>query len=68
MQDNRVNFKRAFKIRTKNNSYSEDTYIVIANTFAEAEKVYWEELNGYHEIIAIESFPDVKGVGGVLKN
>ena len=34
------NEKRAFMIKTKNNIYSNDNYIVIAHNFAEAESIY----------------------------
>ena len=54
--------KRAFVIRTKNNTYGEDKYVVIANSFSEAEKAYWSKLGGYHEIVSIEAIQDTKGV------
>ena len=56
------NEKRAFIIKTKNNIYSNDNYIVIAHNFAEAESIYWGELNGYHEIISIEVIQDINKV------
>jgi hypothetical protein len=56
------NEKRAFKIVTDNNLYNNDTYIVIAHNFTEAEHIYWCELNGYHEIISIEVIQDINKV------
>lgn len=61
MKNNYKIFKRAFIITTKNNStYGEDKYIVIATTFAEAEELYWNQLNGYCEILSIEVIPNIK--------
>lgn len=54
--------KRAFRIITEA-SYSEELYVVIAETFAEAESIYWNELNGYHEIKRIEAIENTKKVG-----
>ena len=56
------NEKRAFIIKTKNNIYSNDNYIVIAHNFAEAESIYWGELNGYNEIVSIEAIQDINKV------
>lgn len=58
-------FKRAFIIKTKNNTYGEDVYVVIANNFTEAERLYWDKLNGYHDIISIEAIPNTKGVASI---
>ena len=56
-------FNRAFKITTKNcNYHDENTYIVLAPNFSEAEKVYWEKLNGYYPIVSIETI-DAEKVG-----
>lgn len=60
MKNNYKIFKRAFTITTKNSTYGEDKYIVIATTFAEAEELYWNELNGYSEILSIEVIPNIK--------
>lgn len=54
--------KRAFIIRTKNNTYGEDKYIVIADTFSDAERAYWNRIGGYHEIVSIEAIQDTKSV------
>lgn len=54
--------KRAFRVITET-SYSEELYIVIAESFAEAESIYWNELNGYHEIKRIEAIENTKKVG-----
>lgn len=62
MRDYR-NELRAFVIITKNNVYGTDKYVVIANNFADAERVYWNELNGYHEIISISQIEDTEKVG-----
>lgn len=61
MEDN-MKRKRAFRIITEA-SYSEELYVVIADSFAEAESIYWDELNGYNEIKKIEVIPDTKKVG-----
>ena len=60
--------KKAFEIITKNNTYSEDKYVVIAHNFAEAESIYWNKLFGYHDIISINVIPDVKDVGYCEEN
>lgn len=65
MENNYVNFKRAFTITTKNATYGEDKYVVIATTFAEAEELYWTKLNGYYEILSIEVIPDIKGATSI---
>lgn len=61
MKEDNITFKRAFTITTKNATYGEDKYVVIATTFAEAEELYWTKLNGYYEILSIEVIPDIKG-------
>lgn len=63
MEENYKSKKRAFIIRTTNNTYGEDKYVVIADTFSDAERTYWDELGGYHEIVSIEAIQDTKGVG-----
>lgn len=65
MKNNYKIFKRAFTITTKNSTYGEDKYIVIATTFAEAEELYWNKLNGYHEILSIEVIPNIKDVTSI---
>lgn len=56
-------FRRAFKIETDTSSgVGSETYIVLADSFAEAEDLYWNELNGYHPIISICAIENVKGV------
>ena len=54
---------KAFIITTSNNIYTTDQYVVITYSYAEAEDVYWKELNGYHEILSIKTIPDIKEVG-----
>ena len=54
---------KAFIITTSNNTYSTDQYVVIAYSYAEAEDVYWKELNGHHEILSIKTILDIKEVG-----
>ncbi len=57
------NFRRAFKIETDTSSgVGSETYIVLADSFAEAEDMYWNELNGYLPIINICAIENVKGV------
>jgi hypothetical protein len=63
MEKTYKNFNRAFRITTKGSNYCDcDTYIVLAPNFSEAEKVYWETLNGYYPIISIETI-DAEKVG-----
>ena len=62
MERNYKNEKRAFKIVTHSNLYNNDNYIAIAHNFAEAEHIYWSELNGYHEIISIEVIQNINKV------
>ena len=62
MERDYKNEKRAFKITTKNNTYGVDNYVVIAHNYAEAESIYWTELNGYHEITNISVIPDIEKV------
>lgn len=63
MEENYKSKKRAFIIRTTNNTYGEDKYVVIAETFSDAERTYWDKLGGYHEIVSIEVIQDTKRVG-----
>jgi len=51
---------RAFSIYTRSNILREEHYVVIASTYQEAEDIYWNELNGYHEILKIELIPCYK--------
>jgi len=63
MEENYKSKKRAFIIRTTNNTYGEDKYVVIADTFSDAERTYWDELGGYHDIVSIEAIQGTKSVG-----
>ena len=47
---------RAFEIKTEAN-FAEKTYIVIAKNYADAERTYWEALNGWNEIKSIKVIP-----------
>lgn len=63
MENNYKSEKRAFIIRTTNNTYGEDKYVVIAETFSDADRTYLDELGGYHDIVSIEAIQDTKSVG-----
>lgn len=54
-EENKENL-RAFEITTETN-FHEETYIVIAKNYADAERTYWEVLNGWNEIKSIRVIP-----------
>lgn len=57
---------RAFEITAEGN-FTEETYVVIAKNYADAERTYWEVLNGWNEIKSIKVIP-AKKVGFMKPN